>query len=213
MTSLQSRLRAALIDCDTAQRALLRHEAPFFHFFPQLRGRFRYPQDLAPAAVLVPIIERADGATILLTYRAADMPTHAGEIAFPGGGGKAGDDSLLHTALREAREEIGLDPAFTTLVGYLDARPMGSKFRVQPVVCTVAPEAGYTLCAREVASVFELPLPIALDAGRYRRRTLDTGYGPMPDLLELRHGEHHIWGATAEILLDLCVQCEGAAVI
>lgn len=213
MTPLQHRLQAALVpDCASAQLALQRHEAPFFEYFPKLRGRLRYPQDLAAAAVLVAIVEHAEP-TVLLTYRAAGMPTHAGEIAFPGGGSKAGDASLLDTALREAEEEIGLARALTTPVGYLDARPMGSKFQVQPVVCTVAPAARYTLCAREVASVFELPLHTALDATRYSRRALDMGYGPLPDMLELHYGEHHIWGATAEILLDLCRQCAGAAVI
>jgi 8-oxo-dGTP pyrophosphatase MutT (NUDIX family) len=199
--------RAALPDLAAAQAALRQFEPEFFRHFPALRGRFDFPSQLQPAAVLVPIIERAGGATVLLTYRTDDMPTHPGEIVFPGGGSKAEDTSLLATALREAQEEIGLEPAQVTVAGYLGARPMGARYRVQPVLGLVAPTARYRPCEREVAAIFEIPLSVVLDAAMYRRGYVDADYGALPDIVSLHYGEHHIWGATADILLDLCRRC------
>src|SRR4051812_3471807 len=103
MSTLYARFTAALEqDVALAQAGLRRFETDFFKFFPHLQNNFRYPDDLAPAAVLIPVIDRPGGATVLFTYRTDDMPTHPGDIVFPGGGSKPGDISLIDTALREA---------------------------------------------------------------------------------------------------------------
>lgn len=205
MDELRSHLRRALLpDLAAGEAALEQFRAEFFRFFPRLKGNFDYPLQLRPAAVLVPVVAHPGAPTVLLTYRTDDMPTHPGEIVFPGGGVKAGDADLLDTALRETEEEIGLERAQIEVAGFLDARPMGTRHRVQPVLGLVSPEAQYRPCEREVAAIFEVPLAVVLDPKQYGRGVADPVYGPLPDIVSLDYGEHRIWGATADILLDLC---------
>lgn len=208
MESLYARCKEALEqDLTAAQAGLLRYETIFYKFFTHLNANFRFPHDLTHAAVLVPIIDRASGPTVLLTYRTDDMPTHPGDIVFPGGGRKAGDLSLIDTALREAEEEIGLARAQVRIAGLLDARPMGPRYAVQPVIGIVAGDTQFTHCAREMAAVFELPLQRMLDLQQYRNVT-ERGQLQLP-VRNLRFGEHFIWGATADILWDLRARLSG----
>lgn len=159
------------------------------------------PADLAGAAVLVPIVDRADGLTVLLTLRASHLKHHAGQISFPGGRIGAGE-SAVDAALRETKEEIGLPPAEVEVLGLLDEFLTGTGFLIRPVVGYVGHGSFVaTPDPTEVAGVFEVPLGLILDPARvtttYRER-LGTRFLTY----ELHHAGYRIWGATAAILVN-----------
>lgn len=132
----------------------------------------------ASAAVLVPILRRPAGATLLFTQRSRDVAKHAGQISFPGGASEAGETAPA-TALREASEEVGLEPGRLEIVGALDDRPTVSAFVVTPVValCAEPPEA-FRPHAGEVTAVFETPLSRLLDPACYRCEWWDVARVP-----------------------------------
>jgi 8-oxo-dGTP pyrophosphatase MutT (NUDIX family) len=161
-----------------------------------------FPQAPTPAAVLVPIVDRGDELTVLLTERASDLRHHAGQISFPGGRIEAADPSVVDAALREASEEIGLAPSSVEVVGLLPDHLIVTGFRVTPVVGFLQPGYQLNLDRREVAAAFEVPLSFVLDPAnhvRRRRRFEDHEV----ELTDLPWGEHNIWGATAGMLLTL----------
>jgi 8-oxo-dGTP pyrophosphatase MutT (NUDIX family) len=164
--------------------------------------RAELPQTLAAAAVLVPIVLRADAPALLLTVRASHLRSHAGQISFPGGRVEPGDLDLAAAALRETQEEIGINAASIELVGFLSDQIVRTGYRITPVVALLHP--GFTLRpdSTEVAEVFELPLAFALSAGNYRSRPL-RARGLEFEIWELPFGERNIWGATAGILANL----------
>jgi 8-oxo-dGTP pyrophosphatase MutT (NUDIX family) len=155
-----------------------------------------------PAAVLVPIVDRAEGLTVLLTQRPETMPTHAGQIAFPGGKMDRGDDSPVATALREAEEEIGLDRTRVDLLGFLDCYQTGTGFRVVPVVALVAPPFTLRVDPREVADVFEVPLAFLMDRSNHHTHSREYR-GVTRHFYAMPYGERYIWGATAGMLRNL----------
>lgn len=159
------------------------------------------PQSWRPAAVLVPLVRRAPGVTVLLTQRTDDMPSHAGQIAFPGGRRQPDEDAIA-TALRETEEEVGLERRFVDVVGTLDRYRTGTGYEITPVVGIVAP--GFTTQAdpREVADVFEVPLAHFLDEKNHRidSRLRD---GQQRRFYAMPYGERYIWGATAGMLKNL----------
>jgi len=166
-----------------------------------LSGVVPVPQTWKPAAVLVPLVSHAEGVTVLLTQRTADMPSHAGQIAFPGGRRQAGEDAVA-AALRETEEEVGIGDRFIDVVGAVDLYRTGTGFEITPIVGIVTP--GFTVRAdpREVADVFEVPLEHfldeinhKLDSRQYQGR--ERRYYAMP------YGERYIWGATAGMLKNL----------
>lgn len=157
--------------------------------------------DLRAAAVLIPVVAGAQ-LTVLLTQRTAHLAAHAGQIAFPGGKIEANDASPLAAALREAQEEIGLDPAFVDPLGYVEPYETGTGFLVTPVVAQINP--GFTLQAdpEEVASIFEVPLDFLIDEANHRIdariwRGAERRYYAIP------HEDRYIWGATAGIIRAL----------
>ena len=168
---------------------------------PELRGEL-VGSPARPAAVLVPIIARASGLTVLLTQRPETMPTHAGQIAFPGGKMDAGDATPVDTALREAWEEVGLDRRFVDVLGFLDSYQTGTSFRIVPVVSLVDPACTLTVDAREVVDAFEVPLAFLMDPANHRRdqRQYD---GVTRHFYAMPYGERYIWGATAGMLRNL----------
>src|SRR5262249_24117531 len=129
-----------------------------------------------PAAVLVPLVEREQGLTVLLTQRASQLKTHAGQISFPGGRIEPEDAGPREAAMREAHEEIGLEAGFITVVGYLGDHILLSGFRVTPVVSFVRPGFELLLDSEEVEDTFEVPLShvFAPENQRARRRRLEA---------------------------------------
>jgi 8-oxo-dGTP pyrophosphatase MutT (NUDIX family) len=157
---------------------------------------------LRPAAVLIPIVARAEGPTILLTQRASALSRHAGQIAFPGGRIETSDSTPLAAALREAEEEIGLTRETVTPLGYLDPYFTGSGYRILPVVGIVTPPFALLVNPDEVQDAFEVPAQFLMDPANHlwhlRERDGQTrGHYAMP------FGERYIWGATAGILRNL----------
>ena len=127
------------------------------------RIRATMPAMKVPAAVLVPLVEREPGLTVLLTQRAATLKDHAGQISFPGGRIEPDDADAWRAALREAHEEIGLAENFVEFAGYLPDHWVGTGFRVTPVVGFVNPDYQLRIAAAEVHDVFEVPLEFILD--------------------------------------------------
>jgi 8-oxo-dGTP pyrophosphatase MutT (NUDIX family) len=155
-----------------------------------------------PAAVLVGLVDRPDGPALLLTQRTEHLRDHAGQICFPGGRIEAADGGPTAAALREAEEEIGLDPARVGVLGELPPYQTVTGFRIHPVVGWVSPPFELRPDAFEVAEVFEVPLPFVLDpenhrAQSYRRGPLTRSYYVLP------YQGRFIWGATAGILVNL----------
>jgi 8-oxo-dGTP pyrophosphatase MutT (NUDIX family) len=169
-----------------------------------LRARLResWPASLQVAAVLVPIVDRPDAPTLLLTVRASHLRRHAGQISFPGGRLEAHDADIAAAALRETAEEIGLAASGIEPIGFLADHVVQSGYRITPMVALLQPELTLTPDGTEVAEVFELPLAIALSAQNYRiaRRTIRE---VEVETWELAFGRYVIWGATAGILANL----------
>lgn len=154
-----------------------------------------------PAAVLVGVVERPSGPTVLLTRRTEHLRDHAGQISFPGGRIEPGDASPAAAARREAEEEIGLDPATVEVLGELVPYDTVTGFRIHPVVAWLQPPLGLRLDPFEVAEIFEVPLRFVADPANqrrhsYRRGALTRGY------YVLYYQGRFIWGATAGILVN-----------
>jgi 8-oxo-dGTP pyrophosphatase MutT (NUDIX family) len=152
------------------------------------------------AAVLVPLIDRPGGLTILLTQRASQLAKHAAQIAFPGGRLEPSDPDIASAALREANEEIGLDPARVEVVGYLPDHLVITGFRVTPVVAIVSPPFELRLNPDEVADVFEVPVDYLFDTANHKARLRRVGDEEVL-LYDITWNERNIWGATAGMLL------------
>ncbi len=159
--------------------------------------------DRRPAAVLVPLVDRPEGMTVLLTQRTDHLADHAGQISFPGGSIEAEDRDAAAAALREAREEIGLPSRHVSVIGRLDTYFTGSSgFVITPIVGIVAPGFSLTLDSFEVAEVFELPLAFVLDPQNHRRAERESAEGRRRFFV-LPYENRNIWGATAAILVNL----------
>lgn len=161
-----------------------------------------WDKHLRSAAVLVPIIDRPDGATVLLTQRSDSLKDHAGQISFPGGSVEPQDTNVVAAALREAQEEIGLSPDHVQPIGLLGNYPTVTRFCITPVVARVDPAAHYAPDEVEVSAVFELPLDLALDTGAYARKSIGR-LGLQIPYYELMYEGWRIWGATAGMLYAL----------
>ena len=164
--------------------------------------RHLLPRAPTAAAVLIPIIDRPEGLTVLLTERARDLRHHPGQIAFPGGRVEADDDGPVAAALRESREEIGLAAVCVEVLGFLPDQLVLTGYRVTPVVGLVHPDLSLRIDPTEVAAVFEVPLAFVLDTANHRLRSRPLG-GGLVDVYEMPYGDHHIWGATAGMLTSL----------
>jgi 8-oxo-dGTP pyrophosphatase MutT (NUDIX family) len=156
---------------------------------------------LRAAAVLVPIVTHRDQPTVLLTLRASHLSSHSGQVAFPGGRIEAGETPEA-AALREAAEEVGLDPRIPELVGRLPDHLTGTGYRVTPVVGLVPPPLVLTPDPAEVAVAFEYPLATLLDPAAPQRQRSEFR-GRMREFWVWPHPDHTIWGATAAMLVNL----------
>ncbi len=154
-----------------------------------------------PAAVLVPVV-MGDEPSIILTKRTSHLNKHAGQISFPGGRIDPDDSGPEAAALREAHEEIGLDPSAAEVLGRLNDHVTGTGYRITPVLAVLPPALTYTVSAHEVEAMFELPMRVVLDPHAPRRQRQHTG-GVWREYWVWPHPEHFIWGATAAILVQL----------
>ena len=159
-------------------------------------------QPLKPAAVLVPIVDREDGMTVLLTKRTEHLNDHAGQVSFPGGRAEPEDPDAVATALREAEEEIGLSRDFVEILGRLDTYITGTGYSVTPVVGIVRPGFTLTIDPYEVAEAFEVPLAFLLDAKNHERHSREYR-GATRHFWAMPYNDYYIWGATAGMLRNL----------
>lgn len=190
----------------TAEALRARFQAPPV-WEPEVRAEPRFT-DRAPAraAVLVPVVVREGGPTLLLTERSLQLANHSGQIAFPGGRIDAGDADANAAALREADEEIGLDRSYVELIGALSNYVTGTAFVVTPVVGLVRPGFALRLNPGEVADAFEVPLAFLMDPSNHHRHMLEwEGVRREWFSMPFRDGtnERFIWGATAGMLRNL----------
>jgi 8-oxo-dGTP pyrophosphatase MutT (NUDIX family) len=156
---------------------------------------------IRPAAVLVPVVDRPEP-TVLLTLRTDSLSNHAGQIAFPGGRIDAGDPSPLAAALREAGEEIGLDPGLVEPLGYSDVYLSGTGYRIAPIVGRVHPDFHLVANPAEVADIFEVPLAFLMGPENHQLHSREWR-GMMRTYYAMPFGERYIWGVTAGILRNL----------
>lgn len=189
--SLGVRLRAAV---DPATRGLLRGDWDFGGDDPRA-------EVLTPAAVLIAVVTHARP-TVLFTRRTTTMRRHAGQIAFPGGRIDPDDAGPVAAALREAHEEVALDPADVEVIGTTDAFETGTGFHITPVIGLIAPGRQLVPCVAEVAAIFEAPLDFLLDPANHQQRQAEW-QGKRRTVYTIVWEGHEIWGATAGIVINL----------
>lgn len=160
------------------------------------------PRQITAAAVLVPLVNRPEGFTVLLTQRTEHLADHAGQISFPGGRVEQGDANREMTALREAEEEIGLPRSRVEILGILSEYRTVTGFSVTPVVGLVEPPFPLTLDPFEVADVFEVPLSFLLDPANHQRHSYEH-QGRRRSYYAMPYQGRFIWGATAGMLINL----------
>jgi 8-oxo-dGTP pyrophosphatase MutT (NUDIX family) len=165
--------------------------------------RERFPT-LRRAAVLVPIVQRPEGLTVLLTQRTAHLNNHAGQISFPGGRAEELDSSPIETALRETEEEIGLTRRHIEIVGVLPEHVTASAYLVTPVIGLVTPPFELIAESNEVAEIFEVPLAFLMDGMNHQRMSFELPEGAgRRSFYAMPYERFFIWGATAGMLRNL----------
>ncbi len=157
---------------------------------------------LRPASVLVPVVARPEGPTVLFTQRTAHLKSHSGQISFPGGRAEEGDASAERTALRETWEEVGLPAERIELLGRLSDYHTRTGYRITPVVGIVQPPFELRPDDNEVAEVFEVPLAFLLDARNHQRHSREYE-GEQRHYFAIPYRDRYIWGATAGMLVNL----------
>jgi 8-oxo-dGTP pyrophosphatase MutT (NUDIX family) len=159
---------------------------------------------LMPASVLLPIVVRESGLTLLLTQRTEHLTDHGGQISLPGGRVESADTSAIETALRETEEEVGLNRRHIEVLGTLPDYLTGTGYRVTPVVSLVLPPFDLQADPHEVAEIFEVPLTFLMDGMNHQRRAVDIPNGVGRRIFyAMPYERFFIWGATAGMLRNL----------
>ena len=159
------------------------------------------PVQNRPAAVLIPIVERDEGLTMLLTKRSEDLPVHPGQVSFPGGRAESRDDGPVDTALRETEEEVGIHRRHIDVVGQLDLYRTRTGFEITPVVGLLTPPFDMRAEPMEVQEIFEVPLAFFLDRGNHERHSREWN-NQIRSFYAMPYGDYYIWGATAGMLVN-----------
>lgn len=163
----------------------------------------RHPR-MTPASVLIALVQRPEGLTLLLTQRTAHLTDHPGQISFPGGRAEDYDASAIDTALRETEEEIGLDRRHIDVIGTLPEYVTGTGYKVTPVVGLVRPPFDMTPDDNEVAEIFEVPLAFLMNGGNHQRLSFEWPQGAgRRHFYAMPYKRFFIWGATAGMLRNL----------
>ena len=160
------------------------------------------PEELTPAAVLIPMVAREGGMTMLLTQRTNNLAHHPGQVSFPGGHVEHDDGTPEETALRETEEEVGLDRHHIHIIGKLANYWTRTGFSVTPVVGIVTPPFDISPDPSEVAEVFEVPLDFLMDSANHERQSREYK-GAVRQFYAMPYNGYYIWGATAGMLVDL----------
>lgn len=174
---------------------------------PEVPDESRRPlpgrENPVPAAVLIPLVVREEGLSVMLTQRTAHLHDHAGQICFPGGRAEPTDESLVDTALRETEEETGVERSHVEVLGTLPEYRTGSGFEVTPVVGLTVPEFSLAHDPFEVAEVFEVPLEFLMNPANHRLHTAILVDGIPRRYYSMPFESRFIWGATAGMLRNL----------
>jgi 8-oxo-dGTP pyrophosphatase MutT (NUDIX family) len=168
------------------------------------------PGSHAPAAVLAGLIDRPEGFSVLLTLRTAHLRSHAGQIALPGGRTDPGERPW-ETALREAHEEVGLDPKLVEVAGLSDPFWSRTGYLITPVVGFVQPDFQLKPNPDEVADVFEVPFAFLMDAANHQSSLREFPDGSVHETWDMPYEGRRIWGVTAMLLRDLRTRLYGVA--
>jgi 8-oxo-dGTP pyrophosphatase MutT (NUDIX family) len=203
-----SSLRERLIDQLEPAAAWTPGRPPARSDFDLNPGAERPERTLRPAAVLIPVIAGPEGATVLMTRRSDSLTSHTGQIAFPGGRLDPGE-TAIEAALREAFEEVALDPALVEVLGVGDAYETGTGFLVTPVVGWLTARPTTTPSPDEVAEVFEVPWDFLMDPSNHSRDSNDSEGQPRRWYWSMTHGQRYIWGVTAGIVRALRMRLYG----
>lgn len=155
--------------------------------------------NLKPAGVLIPVLQRSAGLSVLLTQRSRQLRYHAGQVSFPGGRMEDSDESIVATALRETHEEVGISPSVVSVIGCLQPTPTISGFAVTPAIGLIRDVPEFLLDPAEVSAAFEVPLNYLLDSSVYRHSVREYRGVSIP-MLEFEYSGQRVWGATAMMI-------------
>jgi|APTNR8051073442_1049403.scaffolds.fasta_scaffold00899_12 8-oxo-dGTP pyrophosphatase MutT (NUDIX family) len=161
--------------------------------------------NLTRAAVLVPLVWRAGSLKLILTKRTMHLPTHAGEIAFPGGKMERDDRDILHTALRETFEEIGLEQRNIKPLGAGDNYQTGTNFLITPIVAMIDSDAKFSQNTNEVAEIFELDFEHLFDVRNHQSRSA-IWKGKLRQYYVIESEGREVWGVTAAIINSISLR-------
>ena len=159
----------------------------------------RLAATLKPAGVLIPVMQRDEGMSVLLTRRSAELKHHAGQVSFPGGRMEQSDRNIAITALRETHEEVGIPPQAVQVIGYLNPTPTVTGYAVTPTIGVIDGTVELAIDASEVEMAFEVPLDYLLDRRNYSQAEREFQGQRFP-VMEVNYAGERIWGATAFML-------------
>ena len=203
MTNFRMEVAQRLAPIGTTDTPEIEASSSDYDLNPDVREALGHTRiKLRPAAVLMPLVERRDGRTVLLTQRTEHLNHHAGQISFPGGRVEACDSGAVDTALRETEEEIGLDRAHVEIVGRLDIYETVTGFSITPVVGFVSNNFTLAIDGDEVSEAFEVPLEFVLDPSNHQRHSREFK-GSRRYYYAVPYQDRYIWGATAGMLVNL----------